>query len=134
MPYHVINWMSFFYRLLRHPQRECKYHAHSSPDLLFPHMDISNLDRAVLHYYSAALTPATKKTYKAAERHYLQFCRDYSLPALPTSENLLCYFVTCLGQQGLAHSTIRTYSSGVHQIQIALQFMSAYHPINPPET
>ena len=83
------------------------------------HMDINNLDRAVLHYYSAALAPTTKKTYKAAERRYLQFCKDFALQPLPTSETLLCYFVACLGQQGLAHSTIKTYLSGVRQIQIA---------------
>ena len=82
-------------------------------------MDINNLDRVVLHYYAAALAPATKKTYKAAEKRYLQFCKDFALQALPTSENLLCYFVACLGQQGLAHSTIKTYLSGVRQIQMA---------------
>ena len=82
-------------------------------------MNINNLDRVVLHYYAAALAPATKKTYKAAEKRYLQFCKDFALQALPTSENLLCYFVACLGQQGLAHSTIKTYLSGVRQIQMA---------------
>ena len=39
--------------------------------------------------------------------------------ALLTSEAILCYFVACLGQQGLAHTSIRTYLSGVHQLQIA---------------
>ena len=82
-------------------------------------MDVKSLDRAILHYYSAALTSATQKTYKAAERRYLQFCKDFSLSPSATSENLLCYFVTCLGQQGLAHSTIRTYLSGAQQIQMA---------------
>jgi len=33
-------------------------------------MDIDSLDRAVQRYYSAALTPSTKKTYKAAEKKY----------------------------------------------------------------
>ena len=38
---------------------------------------------------------------------------------LPTTEATLCYFVACLGQQCLAHSTIRTYLSGIRQFKIA---------------
>ena len=41
------------------------------------------------------------------------------MTSLPATEATLCYFVACLGQQGLAHSTIRTYLSGVRQFQIA---------------
>ena len=41
---------------------------------------------------------------------------------LRTSEGTLCYFVACLGQPGLAHTTIRTYLSGIHQLQIAHGF------------
>lgn len=38
--------------------------------------------------------------------------------AIPT----LCYYVACLGQEGLAHSTIKTYLSGMRQVQIAHGF------------
>ena len=41
---------------------------------------------------------------------------------LPGTENILCYFVTWLGQEGLQHSTICTYLSGVRQTQIAHGF------------
>ena len=81
-------------------------------------MDIHSLDKAVQCYYSAALAPSTKKTYKAAEKRYLDFCKSFSITPLPTSENILCYYTACLGQQGLSHNTIKTYLSGVRQIQI----------------
>ena len=38
---------------------------------------------------------------------------------LPTSEAILCYCVACLGQQGLVHTSIRTYLSAVRQLQKA---------------
>ena len=57
--------------------------------------------------------------YKAAERKYLSFCNNFSLSPLPISENILCYFAACLGQEGLACSSIRTYLSGIRQSQIA---------------
>ena len=72
-------------------------------------------------YYTTALTPATHKTYKAAEHKYLTFCSNFNLSPLPTSECLLCYFATYLGWEGLASSTIWTYLS-VCQIQIAAGF------------
>ena len=85
-------------------------------------MDISGLDQAVQQYYAAGLTSATHKTYKAAERKYLSFCTDFSFIPIPTSENVLCYFAACLGQQGLAASSIRTYLSGIRQLHIARGF------------
>ena len=71
----------------------------------------------------AALTPVTHKTYKAAECKYLTFCVNFSLSPIPTSENILCYFAMCLGQEGLTSSTIQTYVSDICQIQIAAGFL-----------
>ena len=53
---------------------------------------------------------------------YLAFCESFKLSPLLTSEGTLCYFTACLGQQGLTHSTIRTYMSGIRQLQIAHGF------------
>lgn len=83
-------------------------------------MDLHHLDQAVRLYYTAALTASTHKTYKVAERRYSQFCAEFALPPFPASETILCYYVACLGQQGLAHSTIKTYLSGVRQLQISM--------------
>ena len=85
------------------------------------HIWTSTLDQAVWEYYTTALTPATHKTYKAAEHKYLTFCINFNLSPLPTSECLLCYFATYLGQDGLASSTIWSYLS-VRQMQIAAGF------------
>ena len=35
---------------------------------------------------------------------------------------MLCYFVACLGQEGLSHSSIKTYLSGVRQLHISMGF------------
>lgn len=40
----------------------------------------------------------------------------------PVTENLLCYFVACMGQEGLACSSIRTHLSGICQLQISAGF------------
>ena len=87
-------------------------------------MDLHILDPAIRRYFSSALATLSHKTYKAAD---LTFCNNFSLQPLPSSEALLCYFVACLGQQGLAqqglaHSTIHTYLSGVRQLQISHGF------------
>ena len=83
-----------------------------------PYIDYHSLDNAVQGYFAAALAPSTHSTYKTAERRYLSFCSNFHITPLPTTEASLCYFVACLGQQGLAHSTIHTYLSGIRQFQI----------------
>ena len=88
---------------------------------------IHSLDQVVLHYFISALSSSTHKTYKAAEKRYLQFCSNFSVsPPLPVSENILCYFVACMGQEGLACSTIRTYLSGIRQLQVAASFQDSH--------
>ena len=80
------------------------------------------LDETVRHYYEAALTVSTKKTYKSAERRYIKFCTDFNINPFPTNEAILCYYVACLGQEGLVHATIKTYLAGVRQLQLASSF------------
>ena len=82
----------------------------------------AQLDVAAQRYYMAGLATSTHKTYLAEEWRYLDFCGSFSITALPASEATLCYFVTCLAQQGLADGTIRTYLSGVRQLQISHGF------------
>ena len=77
--------------------------------------DYHSLDVAVQGYFAAALASSTQSTYKTAEHRYLSFCTSFHITPLPATEATLCYFVACLGQQGLAHSTIRGYLSGVRQ-------------------
>ena len=82
-------------------------------------MGVHSLDGSVQQYFTAALAQSSHKTYKVAANKYLAFCESFILSPLPTSEATLCYFTACLGQQGLAHSSICTYISGIRQLQIA---------------
>ena len=84
------------------------------------HLDVHILDQAICHYFTSALSASTHKTYKTADRRYSQFCKDFSLTPFPASGSTLCYFATCMAQQGLVHSTIKTYLSEVHQMQVTM--------------
>lgn len=86
------------------------------------HMDIHQLDEALWQYFAEPLTSSTHKTCATAEHWYLNFCRYFSLVPLPVSESTLCYFMACLGQHGLAQSSISTYLSGIRQVQISHGF------------
>ena len=77
------------------------------------YMDYHSLDVTVQGYFAAALALSTHSTYKTAKHRYLSFCTSFHITPLPATEATLCYFVACLDQQSLAHSTIRTYLSGV---------------------
>ena len=83
-------------------------------------MDYHSLDSAIQVYFAAALSPSIHLTYVHIRQQNVNiFYSNFYITPLPITEASLCYFVTCLGQQGLAHSTICTYLSGVRQFQIS---------------
>ena len=82
------------------------------------HIDIQQLDEVLQRYFAADLASFMHKTYAASECSCLYFCKDFNLLPFPVSESTLCYLMACLGQQGLVHSFILTYLSGVRQMQI----------------
>ena len=94
----------------------------SLPNVPEHHMDLRSLDTVIQRYFTAGLMPVIHKTYLSAEKRYVDFYGSLSIVPLPTSESTICYLVACLGQQGLAHTTIKTYLSGVRQLQIAHGF------------
>ena len=94
-------------------------------------LDLHSLDGAVQAYFAAGLAKSTHQTYKTAGKRYTDFCRNFALNPFPVTEPILCYFVACLGQQGLAPTTIKTYLSGVHQMQIAAGYPDINLPLQP---
>lgn len=59
----------------------------------------------------------TTKTYRAAQKRYLEFCERFSLQPLPATEQVLILFVAELAQS-VSHATIRTYLSGVRNLHL----------------
>ena len=82
-------------------------------------LDVHSLDGAVQVFFAAGLVKASHRTYETAGKRFLRFCHDFALTQFPVNESILCYFVACLGQQGLSAATIKTYLSRVQQMQIA---------------
>jgi len=105
-------------------------HSHSKLPSMISIQDhstaIHSLDQVVFHYFISTLSSSTHKTYKAAEKRYLQFCSNFLVSPLPVTENILYYFVACMGQEGLACFTIQTYLSGIHQLQVAAGFQDPH--------
>ena len=56
--------------------------------------------------------------YKAVQRRYLDFCRDYAVTCLPLSDSVLCMFVAFLALQGVKHQTSKSYMSALRHMQI----------------
>lgn len=82
---------------------------------------LTSLDATVSQFYRAALTASTQRTYQSGKKRYISFCVKYKVEyPIPVSEKLLCYFVSFLAKEGLAHSTIKSYLSAVRHLQISL--------------
>ena len=88
-------------------------------------MGLSELDEVVLFYCQQGVAESTRKTYATASRAYARFCNDYNVPVpFPTTEYIMCCFVSSLAARDLSAGTIKTYIAGVKFEQISRGFPS----------
>lgn len=71
--------------------------------------------KVVIKYYELPLSSSAHKIWSFWKQVFCDYC---SFSPILTSENVLCYVSAWLAQEGLAHSTIRTYLSEILQIQL----------------
>ena len=76
------------------------------------------MDRAVDSYLDSGLAPSTIRTYEAGIKHYSVLCKHLNTLRAPTTESLLCRFVTYLANIDISHNTIKVYLAGVRQLHI----------------
>ena len=60
--------------------------------------------------------------YFSAKRRYYQFCYANHFNPLPTSEHRLCQFITSLAMEGLSHTTLKRYLSGIRHLHLENHF------------
>ena len=83
-------------------------------------MDIPALDPALYYYCSQRIAQTTARTYSVGLRRFENFCARFDIAhPFPVAEQLLCYFVTALANEGLLPATIRTYLAAIRNFQIA---------------
>ena len=73
-------------------------------------------------YFRQGLASSTQRTYSSAQKRYLEFCNKHSLPPLPVHEHQLCQFVSFLGDQSLAYSSLKGYLSAIRNLQITYNY------------
>ena len=73
-------------------------------------------------YFRQGLASSTQRTYSSAQKRYLEFCNNHALPPLTVYEHQLCRFVSFLGDQGLAYSSLKGYLSAIRNLQISYNY------------
>ena len=77
----------------------------------------------VEYYLTQSLAPSTQKTYKSGKTKYINFCTQSDYDPLPVVEDTLCKFAASIADQGLKHTTIKSYLSAIrHNMQIMSGF------------
>ena len=82
------------------------------------------MEVALQKFYSYGLATTTKKAYSSGQKRFLDFCSKYKLPSDPPTENTILLFISQLGEDGLAVSTIRLYLSAIRNLLINLGLFS----------
>ena len=67
------------------------------------------LDRAVDLYFDAGLAQSATRTYAAGIKKYLTLYQELRITPTPTSEQLLCRFMSSLAESNTSHDTIKVY-------------------------
>lgn len=62
--------------------------------------------------------PNTRRTYGSAQGLYINFCDNYSLSAMPASEDQLLLYVAYLNRRSLSLSTIKVYLAAIRAMHI----------------
>ena len=77
------------------------------------------MGESVRSYYVQGLAPSTTRSYESAKTRFTNFCSTRRQLPIPVSENLLCFYVAQLANEGLVHTTIKSYLSAVRHLQIS---------------
>jgi len=93
-------------------------------------LDFKNVEEALCRFYSYGLAPTTQKSYTSGQKHYMEFCSKFNLTAIPLSEHTILLFISQLGVNGLAPSTVKSYLSSGRNLLInaGLSFVNLYTP------
>ena len=70
-------------------------------------------------YRQRSVADSTGRVYNSAQERFKRFCRAANCRPIPTSEQLLCRFVTYLAKDGVSFSTIKCYLAAVRHWHIA---------------
>ena len=77
------------------------------------------METAVSSLYKLGLAPSTQRVYASAQNRFLNFCSQYGYASLPLSEHTLCLFLASLQKEGIKHTTMKSYLSGLRHFQIS---------------
>ena len=84
-------------------------------------------------YFRSGLASSTQSSYKAGLKRFYDFCVRYNIPTpFPVTEQILCYFLAFLADQGLAPKPSQSYLSAVCSMQISLGFPDPRDPSSMP--
>ena len=77
------------------------------------------LGKSLQSYYLQGLAKSTQRTYTSAKSRFMAFCTQACTSPLPLSESVLCFYVSHLADEGLAHTTIKSYLSACRHLHIS---------------
>lgn len=87
-------------------------------------LDLCKLGNSVRKYFHQGLASSTQRSYDSAKARFINFCSSAGSYPLSLSEHLLCFYVSFLADNGLAHSSIKCYLSAARHLYTNLSWVS----------
>lgn len=74
--------------------------------------------------------PSTRSTYSSAQKSFINFCNDYKLPWLPTSEQVILWYIAHLDTRNITAGSMHVYLSAIRSLHVKSGM--EVPPINSP--
>ena len=78
---------------------------------------ISFLEGVAQQLIERSVAPTTARSYRSAQKSYIDFCRRLALQPIPSTEHTMILYVAELSQR-LCYSTIQSYMSAVRHLNL----------------
>jgi hypothetical protein len=79
---------------------------------------IADLDRQAQQLVIQGIRLNTRRTYSSAQKCFIQFCNQQNLPVIPTTEQVLLWFIAFLNSKRIAASSMHVYLAAVRSMHV----------------
>ena len=79
---------------------------------------MDQLEKVAKDLVASSKRQNTRRTYNSAQRHYIDFCKQYKLTILPSDQNTLLLYVAHMYRCNYKINSIKVYLSAVRAMNI----------------
>jgi hypothetical protein len=79
---------------------------------------LSDMDEQAQQLTAQGIRFNTRRTYSSAHKSYFKFCNDHLLPIIPTTEQIILWYIAHLNSRHIAASSMHVYLAALRSLHV----------------